>query len=106
MADRRAFAETKPVVHIAGEPIRVGVLGRQLCAFCGTALESANVRHLSFLGPAPKMGFSAWKVGAFVEVRGRNASHIGVLGKDELPRGGCWESDLAEAVAEESIGDG
>ncbi len=91
MADRRAFAETKPVVHIAGEPIRVGVLGRQLCAFCG---------------PAPKLGFSTWTVGAFVEVRGRNASHIGVLGKDELPRGGCWESALAEAVAEESIGDG
>ncbi|HKY40678.1 MAG TPA: hypothetical protein VJN18_32305 [Polyangiaceae bacterium] len=98
MADR--------IIHIAGEPIRVGVLGRQLCAFCGYALQSRNVRHLSFIGPAPKMGFSTWKVGALVEVREGGASHVGVLGEDPVPNGGCWESALAEAVAEEAVGNG
>lgn len=89
----------KPVVHIAGEPIRCGTIGRQLCAFCGAKLYDQDLRNLSVMqtpgsrGPTA-LGFFPFTTGAFVETTESGVSVVQLpeghlLGP--IPQGFCGE---------------
>jgi hypothetical protein len=94
-----------PVVHIAGEPIRCGTIGRQLCAFCGEKLYDKDLRSLSVMqtpgsrGPT-ELGFFPFATGAFVE---KHANGVSVVSLPEghrlgpIPSGFCGEM-TGEAV--------
>ncbi len=107
MADR--------IVHIAGAPVRVGPLCRQLCAWCGAKLDDKDLRYTHTFGPQvklPPIGFGHFAVGAYVRVTiidglVRGSSVIGTFDVDVLPpQDFCGESDVAAVLASEAVGNG
>lgn len=107
MADR--------IIHIAGTPVRLGPLCRQLCAWCGAKLDDKDLRYTHNFGPEvrmPPIGFAHYEVGAYVRVtvidgRVRGSSVVGKFDVHELPpQGFCGESDVAAVLASEAVGSG
>lgn len=69
-------------IHIAGFPVLVGPLGRQLCAWCGATLFDVDYeREMSPLNPdgSRPSGSQPWEAGALIAVDGEPSSPHGRL---------------------------
>jgi hypothetical protein len=86
------------VVHIAGAPVAIGPLVRQLCGWCGYRLVDVDQRRMAV--PAGQEGAPAtWEYGDLVGVRGPMSRVIEHVDGAPLPLSACSFESLMPPAA-------
>lgn len=95
-------------LHIAGFPVRVGKVARQLCAWCGMSLSDCDYANVA--QPEGQTGdpFHPFECGVLVDVRkdGPVTSSVVVphVDGDKMPAGFCGDGGKARLRAVEVTG--
>lgn len=74
----------KQVIHIAGTPIAIGSVHRQLCAWCGATLIDDDLSRM-MVAPGCDAAAKPFEVGALVRVAGNARIVESVLGDGPIP---------------------
>lgn len=80
------------IIHIAGFPVKVGTKVRQLCAWCGEALQDADLRNIAVAPKAdgsPGDSFTPWETGVLVAVNGSHSWVEPHKDGDPIPKECC-----------------
>ena len=80
------------VCHIAGFPIGIGDVTRQLCAWCGEILTTAHRTNESGFGQAEfpaKQREDLYQVGSFVRANSGGRAVVGIVWTDQIPTDAC-----------------
>lgn len=75
-------------IHIAGYPVKVGSLGRQLCAWCGVVLFDVDHARIA-IAPGCEGGPTPWQMGELIAVDGAVSSLIPHEDGAQLPLNCC-----------------
>ena len=82
-------------IHIAAQPVRIGNLYRQCCAWCGhifTDWDLANIAVPEGQSAEP----IAWPVGGLIEVEGNRTSVVDHEDGQRIPDGWCGKPAAPE----------